>query len=92
MAFLHQARYYDLWTSSYHHCIVHRDLKPQNILVTDSYHVQITDFGEVREDDEDDDDDDNHDDHDDDHGCRDGVKEEGRRTITHNPALLAACV
>ena len=47
MAFLHQSRYYDMWSSSYKECIVHRDLKPQNILVTDSYHVQITDFGEV---------------------------------------------
>ncbi len=48
MAFLHQTRYYDMWTSSYQRCIVHRDLKPQNILVTDSYHVLITDFGEAR--------------------------------------------
>ncbi|EWM27566.1 protein kinase [Nannochloropsis gaditana] len=48
MAFLHQTRYYDMWTSSYQRCVVHRDLKPQNILVTDSYHVQITDFGEAR--------------------------------------------
>jgi serine/threonine protein kinase len=29
MAFLHQTRYYDMWTSSYQRCIVHRDLKPQ---------------------------------------------------------------
>lgn len=29
MAFLHQTRYYDMWTSSYKRCIVHRDLKPQ---------------------------------------------------------------
>ena len=48
MAFLHQTRYYDMWTSSYQRCVVHRDLKPQNILVTDAYHVQITDFGEAR--------------------------------------------
>ncbi len=31
MAFLHQTRYYDMWTSSYQRCIVHRDLKPQVI-------------------------------------------------------------
>lgn len=48
MTYLHHARYFNEWTNKYEDCIIHRDLKPQNLLVTPSYNVKITDFGEAR--------------------------------------------
>jgi len=33
---------------AHEHDIVHRDVKPSNIMVTDDYHVKITDFGIAR--------------------------------------------
>ncbi|CAM9245279.1 unnamed protein product, partial [Phaeothamnion confervicola] len=48
MGYLHSARYYDQSTRSYQSCIMHRDLKPQNMLVTATLGIKITDFGEAR--------------------------------------------
>ncbi|KAG5190475.1 kinase-like domain-containing protein, partial [Tribonema minus] len=48
MAYLHSARYYDEATQTYQTCIIHRDLKPQNMLVTATLGIKITDFGEAR--------------------------------------------
>ena len=48
MAYLHGARYFDEATQTYQTCIIHRDLKPQNMLVTATLGIKITDFGEAR--------------------------------------------
>jgi len=48
MTYLHHARYFNERTNKYETCIIHRDLKPQNLLVTRSYGIKITDFGEAR--------------------------------------------
>ncbi|CAN0121029.1 unnamed protein product, partial [Heterosigma akashiwo] len=48
MTYLHHARYFNEAANAYETCIIHRDLKPQNLLVTRSYGIKITDFGEAR--------------------------------------------
>ncbi len=46
--YLHQSTYYSEKSQTWHECIIHRDLKPDNLLVTTTYGVKLTDFGESR--------------------------------------------
>ena len=47
-SYLHSSSYYNAKEQEWLECIVHRDLKPDNMLVTTTYGVKLTDFGEAR--------------------------------------------
>jgi len=45
MAYLHSKRWFDEAAGRFRECVVHRDLKPDNLLVTPTFSIKITDFG-----------------------------------------------
>jgi len=48
MTYLHGISYQDVESGSKVNGILHRDLKPDNCLVTETYGIKISDFGESR--------------------------------------------
>jgi len=48
MSYLHTKRYYDDINKTWIDCVIHRDLKPANMMLTQTFSLKITDFGEAR--------------------------------------------
>ena len=46
--YLHSVSFYNVRTKSQVHNIIHRDIKPANSLVTDTFGIKVSDFGEAR--------------------------------------------
>ena len=45
MVYLHAKRWFDEAAGRFQECVVHRDLKPDNLLVTPTFSLKVTDFG-----------------------------------------------